>query len=148
MDHFEENLSHDYFQETGSSPWVWFCFIDNIFCIRTSNEESVDNLITFTKNYSKSEDVKSKSKFEVYISSNRVYFVHVTVFKHKTWRTSLFDKPIFLLTRGLFSRKMPKTPQKMEVVISTKLFFLGYHQALKEKIVNWQTMHSVKKIIE
>ena len=49
MNHFEENLSHDYFQETGSSPLVWFCFIANILYIRTSKGESMDHLIIFTK---------------------------------------------------------------------------------------------------
>ena len=52
MDNFEQNLLHDYSQKTGLSPLVWFRFIDDIFFIWTGNKDSLDHLISFTRNYS------------------------------------------------------------------------------------------------
>ena len=37
MDNFQQSLLRDYSQKTGSSPSVWFRFIDDIFLIWTGN---------------------------------------------------------------------------------------------------------------
>ena len=79
MDNFEQNLLHDYSQKTGLSPLVWFRFIDDIFFIWTGNKDSLDHFISFTQNYSKSKNMKSKIKFEIHHSSNEVHFLDVTI---------------------------------------------------------------------
>ena len=94
MDNFEQNLLHDYSQKTGLSPLVWFRFIDDIFFIWTGNKDSLDHFISFTQNYSKSKNMKSKIKFEIHLSTNEVHFLNVTVsVKHGKLRTRLFIKP-------------------------------------------------------
>ena len=67
MDNFEQNLLRNYSQKTGSSPLVRFRFIDDIFFIWTGNKDSLDHFISFTQNYSKSKNMKSK--FEIRNSS-------------------------------------------------------------------------------
>ena len=76
------------------SPLVWFRFIDDIFFIWTGNKDSLDHFISFTQNYSKSKNMKSKIKFEIHLSTNKVHFLDVTVFsKYGKLRTTLFTKP-------------------------------------------------------
>ena len=60
MDNFEQNLLRNYSQKTGLSPLVGFRFIDGIFFIWTGNKDSLDRFISFTQNYSKSKNMKSK----------------------------------------------------------------------------------------
>ena len=67
MDNFEKNLLRDYSQKTGLSPLVWFRFIDDIFFIWTGNKDSLDHFISFTQNYSKSKNMKSKIKSEIHL---------------------------------------------------------------------------------
>ena len=94
MDNFEQNLMRDYSQETGLSPLVWFPFIDDIFFIWTVNKDSLDHFISFTQNYSKSRNIKSKIKFEIHLSTNEVHFLDVTVsLNHGKLTTTLFTKP-------------------------------------------------------
>ena len=94
MGNYKQNILRDYFQKTGLSPLVWFCFIDDIFFIWTGNKDSLDHLICFTQNYSKSKNMKSKIKFKIYLSSNEVHFLDVTVsLKYRKLRTTLFAKP-------------------------------------------------------
>ena len=85
MDNFEQNLLRNYSQKTGSSPLVRFRFIDDIFFIWTGNKDSLDHFISFTQNYSKSKNMKSKIKFEIHLSTNKVHFLDVTIF-FKTWK--------------------------------------------------------------
>ena len=94
MDNFEQNLLRNYSQKTGSSPLVRFRFIDDIFFIWTGNKDSLDHFISFTQNYSKSKNMKSKIKFEIHLSTNEVHFLDVTIsLKHGKLRTTLFTKP-------------------------------------------------------
>ena len=94
MNNFEQNLLRDYSQETGLSPLVWFRFIDDIFFIWTGNKDSLDHFISFTHNYSKSKNMKSKIKFEIHLSTNEVHFLDVAVsLNHGKLRTILFTKP-------------------------------------------------------
>ena len=69
-DNFEQNLLHDYSQKTGLSLLVWFRLIDDIFFIWTGNKDSLDHFISFTHNYSKSKNMKSKIEFEIRLSTN------------------------------------------------------------------------------
>ena len=93
-DNFEQNLLHENFQKTGLSPLVWFRFIDDIIFIWTGNKDSLNHFISFTQNYSKSKNIKSKIKFEIHLSSNEVHFLDVTIsLKHGKLRTTLFTKP-------------------------------------------------------
>ena len=93
MDNFEQNLLRDYFQKTSLSPLVWFRFIDDIFFIWTGNKDSLDHFISFTQNYSKSKNMKSKIKFEIHLSTNEVHYLDVTVsLNHGKLRTTLFTK--------------------------------------------------------
>ena len=94
MDNFEQNLLRNYSQKTGLSPLVRFRFIDNIFFIWTGNKDSLDHFISFTQNWSKSKNMKSKIKFEIHLSTNEVQFLDVTIsLKHGKLRTTLFTKP-------------------------------------------------------
>ena len=94
MDNFEQNLLHDYSQKTGLSLLVWFRFIDDIFFIWTRNKDSLDHFISFTQNYSRSKNMKSKIKFEIHLSTNKVHFLDVTIsLKHGKLRITLFSKP-------------------------------------------------------
>ena len=94
MDNFEKNLLRDYSQKTGLSPLVWFRFIDDIFFIWTGNKDSLDHFISFTQNYSKSKNMKSKIKFEIHLSTNEIYFLVVRIsLKYGKLRTTLFTKP-------------------------------------------------------
>ena len=93
MDNFERNLLRDYSQKTGLSPLVWFHFIDDIVFIWTGNKDSLDDFISFTQNYSKSKNMKSKIKFEIHLSTNEVHFLVVTIsLKYGKLRTTLFTK--------------------------------------------------------
>ena len=94
MDNFERNLLRDYSQKTGLSPLVWFHFIGDIVFIWTGNKDSLDHFISFTQNYSKSKNMKSKIKFEIHLSTNEVHFLVVTIsLKYGKLRTTLFTKP-------------------------------------------------------
>ena len=94
MNNFEQNLLHDYSQKTGLSPLVWFGFIDDIFFIWTGNKDSLDHFISFTRNYSKSKNMKSKIKFNIHLSTNEVHFLDVTIsLKDGKLTTTLFTKP-------------------------------------------------------
>ena len=94
MDNFEKNLLRDYSQKTGLSPLVWFRFIDDIFFIWTGNKDSLDHFISFTQNYSKSKNMKSKIKFEIHLSTNEIYFLVARIsLKYGKLRTTLFTKP-------------------------------------------------------
>ena len=94
MDNFEQNLLHDYSQKTGLSPLVWFRFIDEVFFIWTGSKNSLDHFISFTQNYSKFKNMKSKIKSEIHFSTNQVHFLDVTVsLKLGKLRTTLFTKP-------------------------------------------------------
>ena len=93
MGNYKQNLLSDYFQRTRLSLLVWFCFIDDIFFICTGNKDSLDHVTSFTKNHSKSKNMKSKIKLKIYLSSNEVHFPDVTVsLKCRKLRT-LFAKP-------------------------------------------------------
>ena len=91
MGSFEQNLLRDYFQKIGLLPLVWVPFIDDIFFIWTGNKDSLDHFISFTQNYM---NMKSKVKFEIYLSANNVHFFDVTVSsKDGKLRITLFTKP-------------------------------------------------------
>ena len=95
MDNFEQNLLHDYSQKTGLSPLVWFRFTDDIFFIWTGNKDSLDHFISFTQNYSKSKNMKSKIKFEISGELTKFTFLmYITIsLKHGKLSTTLFTKP-------------------------------------------------------
>ena len=94
MSNFERNLLHDYSQKTGLSPLVWFGFIDDIFFIWTGNKDSLDHFISFTQNYSKLKNMKSKIKFNIHPSTNEVHFLDITIsLKHGKLTTTLYTKP-------------------------------------------------------
>ena len=92
MGNYKQNLFSDYFQRSRLSLLVWFCFIDDIFFICTGNKGSLDHVTCFTKNHTKSKNMKSKIKLKIYLSSNEVHFADVTVsLKYRKLRT-LFAK--------------------------------------------------------
>ena len=103
MENFEQNLRRNYSQKPGSSPLVWFRFIDDIYFKWTSNKDLLDHFISFTQNYSKSKNLKSKTKFEINLSTNEVHFLDVTVsLKHGKLRKILFTKLTNYLLENIF----------------------------------------------
>ena len=128
MDNFEQNLLRDYSQKTGLSPLVWFRFIDDIFFIWTGNEDSLHHFIFFTHNYSKAKNMKSKIKFEIHLSTNKVHFLDVTVsLKHGKLRTTLFTNPtdshVYLNISYCHPLHVPKTSTQRTVhSIATYMF--------------------------
>ena len=40
MNDFEQNLVTDYHKKIGKKPWIWWRYIDDIFCIWTDGEDS------------------------------------------------------------------------------------------------------------
>ena len=73
---------------------VWFRITDDIFFIWTGNKDSLDHFISFTHNYSESENMESKIQFEIHLSTNEVHFLDVTVsLKHGKLKATIFTKP-------------------------------------------------------
>ena len=79
------------FKELDYHFWYGFVLLTIFFC--TGNKDSLDHVTSFTKNHSKSKNMKSKIKLKIYLSSNEVHFPDVTVsLKYRKLRT-LFAKP-------------------------------------------------------
>ena len=79
IQNFDQILLRDYSQKTGLSPFVCFFFVDNIFFIWIGSKDFLHHFISFTQNYSVSKNMKSKIKFEIYLSNNEVHFLDVAV---------------------------------------------------------------------
>ena len=95
MENFEQNLLPDYSQKTGLSPLVRFRFINDIFFVWTGNKDSLNHFISFTQSYSKSKNMKSKIKFEIPFSTNKVHFLDIAVsLNYGKLRATLFTKAI------------------------------------------------------
>ena len=120
MDNFEQNLLRDYSQKTGSSLLAWVWFIDDIFFIWTGNKDLLDHFISFTQNYSKSKNMKSKIKFEIHLSVNEVHFIDVSFFK--TWKikdktvTKPTDSHFYLNTSSCHRSHALKNIPKWQVI--------------------------------
>ena len=159
MDNFEQNLLRDYSQKTGLSPLVCFRFIGNIFCIWTSNKNSLDHFISFTQNYSKSKNMKSKIKFEIHLSTNEVHFLDVTVcLNHGKLRTTLFTKPtdshFYLTTSSCHPSHIVKNIPKgqfirLRRICSRKLEYLLNSEILCKKFIE-RSLHEkeLKKTVK
>ena len=94
MDKFERKLLSEYQRKTGLSPIIWLRFIDDIFFIWTSDENSLNDFIRFAQEFSQKSDMKSRIKFEVNISQNSVNFLDVKVILDTDkLKTTLFTKP-------------------------------------------------------
>ena len=57
------------------------------------NKDSLDHFISFTQNYIKSKNMKSKIKLKIHLSTNEVQFLDVSFFR--TWKIK--DNTIYLL---------------------------------------------------
>ena len=117
MENFEQNLRRNYSQKTGLSPLVWFRFIDDIYFKWTSNKDLLDHFISFTQNYSKSKNLKSKIKFEINLSTNEVHFLDVTVSLkqgklRKILFTKLTDSHFYINTSSCHPSHVPKNIPK------------------------------------
>ena len=82
MNEFEQNLMDDYHKKTRKRPLIWWLYIDDIFCIWTDGEESLNDFIAFIQNYSQKKNLRSKIKFTVHMSSSEVNFF-ASVSQHK-----------------------------------------------------------------
>ena len=74
MDKFETSLLNDFFNKTGKKPFIWLRYIDDIFFIWTEGHESLQDFIQFCQKYSENNKMKSKIKFEVNLSTEKVHF--------------------------------------------------------------------------
>ena len=91
---FEQNLMDDYHKKTGKRPLIWWRYIDDIFCIWTDGEESLNDFIAFIQNYSQQKKMRSKIKFTVHQSSAEVNFLDVTVRMNEgKLSTTVYSKP-------------------------------------------------------
>ena len=95
MENFEQNLLPDYSQKTRLSLLIRPRFINDIFFVWTGNKDSLDHFISFTQSYSKSKNMKSKIKFEIPFSTNKVHFLDIAVsLNYGKLRATLFTKAI------------------------------------------------------
>ena len=94
MDKFENEVINTYNQKTGFKPLVWFRYIDDIFFIWTDGHETLNDFIKYNQQFSESNQMKSKIKFEVNTSTTMVTFLDVSVtLKDGTLKTKLYTKP-------------------------------------------------------
>lgn len=94
MDRLENNIISSFQNDTGLAPLVWYRYIDDIFFIWTSGEESLDNFIEHAQKYSENQNMKSTIKFEVNKSTAAVNFLDVTVsLKDQKLQSNLYSKP-------------------------------------------------------
>ena len=75
MENFEQNLLRDYSKKIRLSPFVWFRFIDDIFFTWTGNKDSVGHFISFTQNYSKSQNINLKLNLQFISSLTKFTFL-------------------------------------------------------------------------
>ena len=59
MSEIETRLINDYEVKSGLRPLIWLRYIDNIFFLRSHDQESLDDFISFIHSYSKSRNIKS-----------------------------------------------------------------------------------------
>ena len=76
MDNFEQSLLRDYSQKLDYHFWYGFLLV-TIFPSYgwIGNKNSLDLIISFTQNYSKSKNMKSKIELEIHPSTNKVHFL-------------------------------------------------------------------------
>ena len=126
MDNFETKLLNDYFKKSGKRPLIWFRFIDDIFFIWNDDQQSLNDFLNFCQNYSDLKKMKSKIKFEVCQSIERVNFLDVTVsIKEGTLATTVFSKPtdahIYLNATSCHPEHMIKNIPKSQFLRLRKL---------------------------
>ena len=63
MSEFEQRLLKDYDERYKHKPALWLRFIDDIFLVRIGDEASLKSFLKYCKEYSKSRDMSSNSKF-------------------------------------------------------------------------------------
>ena len=94
MDDFEERLIDAFYCKTGKRPLVWWRYIDDIFCIWTDGEESLQEFLEFTNNFSENENMRSNIKFTTNQSTQEVNFLDVTVkLNDGIISTTIYSKP-------------------------------------------------------
>ena len=94
MTKFETDLINSYYQKEGIRPLVWFRYIDDIFFIWTDGPEKLSDFIKHAQNFSESTKMKSKIKFDVNQSTEKVNFLDVVVkLQRGVLVTSLYSKP-------------------------------------------------------
>ena len=94
MTKFETGLIDSFHQKEGIRPLVWFRYIDDIFFIWTDGPDKLLDFIKHAQNFSESTNMKSKIKFDVNQSTEKVNFLDVTVkLQQGVLATSLYSKP-------------------------------------------------------
>ena len=79
MDKFERGMLDEYYAKTGLKPLIWIRYIDDIFFFWTHGADTLQDFINFTQCYSIKKQMKSKIKFEINQSTERVHFLYVTI---------------------------------------------------------------------
>ena len=94
MDKFERGILDDYYAKTGLKPLIWIRYIDDIFFIWTHGADTLQDFINFTQSYSTKKQMKSKIKFEINQSTERVHFLDVTIMLvDGAIATTVYSKP-------------------------------------------------------
>ena len=94
MDKFERGILDDYYAKTGLKPLIWIRYIDDIFIIWTHGADTLQDFINFTQSYSTKKQMKSKIKFEINQSTERVHFLDVTIMLvDGAIATTVYSKP-------------------------------------------------------
>ena len=94
MDEFEASLIQAFYKKSGKKPLIWWRYIDDIFCIWTSGEESLKEFLDFAQGYSEKRKLRSSIKFTSNQSTSGVNFLDVTVqLKNGNIATTIYSKP-------------------------------------------------------
>ena len=134
MDNFEQNLLHDFSQKAGLSPLVQFRFINDIFFIWTGSKDSLGHFIFITQNCSKSKNMKSKIKCEIYLCTNKVHFLHVTIsLKHPSHVLRNIPERQFIRLRSICSRNLDQLLNSE--ILCKKFRERGFHEKPLENTI-------------
>ena len=125
MNMFETSLLNDFHKKTGRKPLIWMRFIDDIFFIRTDDENVLKEFSAFCQKYSEAKNKKSVIKFQTSQSTKTINFLDVSItLNQQTSSTTVFSK-----STDAHIYLNPKSHHPEDIIKSIpKLQFLRLHK--------------------